>query len=920
MEIQEIKTRLTLAEVLNHYNLKPDKHLRLNCPFHNDKTPSLQVYYKTHTCYCFSSNCKTNGKSLDVIDFIMHKESLTKREAILKAKELIGGTASPVQQLTRTAILTRMFTYFKNAVHNSKPAREYLESRNLDHTKLEIGYNSGQFHHGSRRDQYLIDSCLKVGLLLDKGLTGRTGAKAYVPFGKGGIVFPLKNKDGKVISLYFRKTDPADGRSRHFYLKDRQGLYPHYPKPETQKLILTESIIDAASLLQNGQITKDYAILALYGTNGLTDEHFKAIKDLDKLEEVIFFLNGDEPGRKSASKYSQVIKNELPNLQVTGIEPPEGEDVNSLLQGHEPELLVHLITERKPLPTGQAGFSSSTEIAPQGIASAITNTAENKQARELNEIPSVERKKEPEHEPEPETPAQEKPKKKSPLNTDNPQCIEYTGQTALYKIRGANRTQPDSLKVSLQILHGDEPHRDHRSKLDLYEYKQVHAVSKQAAARLELDTEALEKELTHLTGLVESWRDEYIAGKQNGRSGARPKVRVPEGLVQKCVSFLKQKGLLWEIGKLIGKAGIVGEEMNRLLLFIIASSYQAKEPLHGLIQGSSGSGKTRLLKIICELMPTEDVKKYTRVTDGSFYNQDEHFFSNKLLGFEDIDGLKEEALLAVRELQSNGILITGTSFKDESGQIRGAEKVVKGPIASLACTTKGDLYEDNQSRVFMVAVDEGEKQTQQIISYQNQKAAGMIDSRQEQQTREFFQHVIRLLKPLEVVNPYANKIQLPQKAHKIRRLNELFQSIIKQITVIHQYQRKKDKENRLISEKEDVSLAIGIMFESIVLKVDELDGSLRQFFEKLKAYVEKKGRESAKGRTGYEFSRFEVREATGVSKTQQHHYISKLVEMEYLQQSGYANRGYKYKISYWDNMAAIRAKIKDELERQLQSL
>jgi len=127
MEIPEIKSKLTLREVLNHYNLKPDKHLRLNCPFHPDKTPSLQVYYKTHTCYCFSSNCPTHGKSMDVIDFIMHKENTDKHQAILKAKELIGGTAEPIQQLTRAAILTKMFTYFKNGVHNSKPAKKYLQ-------------------------------------------------------------------------------------------------------------------------------------------------------------------------------------------------------------------------------------------------------------------------------------------------------------------------------------------------------------------------------------------------------------------------------------------------------------------------------------------------------------------------------------------------------------------------------------------------------------------------------------------------------------------------------------------------------------------------------------------------------------------------------------------------------------------------
>jgi len=131
--------------------------------------------------------------------------------------------------------------------------------------------------------------------------------------------------------------------------------------------------------------------------------------------------------------------------------------------------------------------------------------------------------------------------------------------------------------------------------------------------------------------------------------------------------------------------------------------------------------------------------------------------------------------------------------------------------------------------------------------------------------------------------------------------------------LLNQYQRKQDKQGRLITEREDLQIACDILFESIVLKVDELDGSLRQFFERLKSFVLKKGKEEY-------FNRFEVREALGLSKSQQHYYINKLVELEYIQQSGYANRGYKYKIVHWDNIAAVRARIKDRLQNQLNAL
>ena len=209
MEISQIKQNLTIAQVLSYYNLKTDKNNRINCPFHEDKTPSLQVYYKTQTAFCFSSNCKTHGKSMDVIDFIMYKENCTKHEAINKAKEILGINQESKNKnskvnISREQFLANMFQYFKNGVHNSKPAKDYLQQRNLDHKKTEIGYNGGQFHHGARKDENLINQALEVGLLIDKNLTAKTGDKAYSVFGKWCICFPFK-KQRKSNRKFLRK-------------------------------------------------------------------------------------------------------------------------------------------------------------------------------------------------------------------------------------------------------------------------------------------------------------------------------------------------------------------------------------------------------------------------------------------------------------------------------------------------------------------------------------------------------------------------------------------------------------------------------------------------------------------------------------------------------------------------------------------
>ncbi len=431
MEISQIKAELPIKKVLDHYGLKPDKHQRLRCPFHDDKTPSLQVYYKTQTCYCFSSNCTTHGKSLDVIDFIMYKERLTKREAILKAKALIGGTGNGVapqkEPLSRELILQRVFTYFKNGIYSSGPAQEYLRGRGLDYRKTEVGYNSGQFHHGKRKDKALIEGCVRRGLLLDLGHTSRTGNRAYKPFGKWGVVFPLRDQDRQIVGLYFRSI-LEDKKQRHFYLKDRQGLYPGYPGEETRRLILTESIIDAATLLEQEKIKAHYEVLALFGTNGLTEEHQKAIKDLQELEEIIFFLNGDPPGRKAIGKYAPMLKGEYPEVKITHVQVPEGEDVNSLLQGHSPDILTHLIETRK-----EYSFLFSSGEPPQ-VDIFLSTEVESLDTP----IKSIEKEK-----PN-ETPT-------TGLDTNNPYNLKYTGKEAKYQIKGFNINQLDSLKITLQI-------------------------------------------------------------------------------------------------------------------------------------------------------------------------------------------------------------------------------------------------------------------------------------------------------------------------------------------------------------------------------------------------------------------------------------------------------------------------------------
>ncbi len=132
MEITQIKAQLDIQTVLNHYNLSPDRNHRLNCPWHNDKTPSLQIYPKTNTWTCFSSNC-TAGSG-DVIEMIQKMEKCTKHEALKKAAELCG-------EIKSQPSLSETFNKIRQSLYRSKNAIAYPKDRNIYNKELEIGYN-----------------------------------------------------------------------------------------------------------------------------------------------------------------------------------------------------------------------------------------------------------------------------------------------------------------------------------------------------------------------------------------------------------------------------------------------------------------------------------------------------------------------------------------------------------------------------------------------------------------------------------------------------------------------------------------------------------------------------------------------------------------------------------------------------------
>ena len=352
-------------------------------------------------------------------------------------------------------------------------AVNYLEGRALDYRMHEVGYNSGGLHVESP-NHYLVKSMVHYGLL--KPLA----AKGYRVWAKQCIIFPLKNKEHKIISLYGRRIG-ADKDQRHFYLSGREGLYPGYPAAATKRLILTESILDAASLLQQPAISASYGVLALYGTQGLTGEHQKAIGALAELEELILMLDGDDAGAAATLKHAQTLWQLLPGVKISRAALPGGEDVNSVLQSHDdPKVLVDLVA-------GRQAFFLSTETENPGLPLKHQDDDEPRENRSSQAIT-----------------LSQPPVTNGKLDTRNPELLLYDGGELLIAVVGGIRiTGLERMRVTLKIQRREGAGLPVWHSLNLYHHTQREQAIQQLAEAFETGVGSM---TTLVGGLTGRWK------------------------------------------------------------------------------------------------------------------------------------------------------------------------------------------------------------------------------------------------------------------------------------------------------------------------------------------------------------------------------------------------------------------------------
>lgn len=890
MTIEEIKKHLSITTVLAHYGLKADKNHRLCCPFHEDSTPSMQVYKKTNTVFCFSGNCPLHGKPIDCIDFIMYKENITKHEALKKATDLTGlPTETPVKTIqvkpTEESNYNEVMKVLQENTKQSKEAKDYIYSRALEVKKLEIGYNTTTISH--------LKHC---------------------------IIFGLKDKENNIVSLYGRSIHNNTDQ-KHFYSANRKGLYPGYPDRKTKDLILTESIIDAASLLQIPTVKAHFSVIACYGTNGLNDEIKTALKEWgqDRKElEIIFAFDDDEAGNTAVTKYTEELKQLVPGAILSKINLM-CKDVNESVQTYGTSIANHLLTDKTYI---HPSFLLAVNRKENPFLSYEKKTTKKMKQPETKEIQAIEEPiQEAQTSQPPEQPIQQEEKTQEPeqlvklittgLNTNNPEQITYnTNELLITLLGGISLQNLDRLRVTIYLRRN--PHinaqQSIRQNIDLYQDDMVEKFIRKSAEKLEHGTTLISSVIAQMTEDIEAWRLQQIENKKVSKA-VKKELTAEEKT--RAVKYLEREDLMQWTSDTLLNTGIVGEAENAMILNVAMTSRLYEDPVSVICLSQSGTGKSYLLERVAKCFPTEDIIENTQFTDNSFFYWKDGV-KGKIILIEDMEGA-QNVEYPMRELITKKYITKTTVHKDAKGNMQTVQYRVDGPATFLGCTTKEKIYEDNANRCILIYLDSSKAQDKNIIEYHKRNRAGIVDKQGEQANRQLLINMQTLLQSKRVINRYAPLIDLPESVLKPRRSIGILLSFIEAITLYHQYQCQQEQ-GVLITHPTHIEWGFKLLKESLFRKSDELSAAVRNFLETVKALLIKDNKQS--------FYAMDIRQKLQLHPRTLRRYLYELNDYGYIKITGgnKYKKGYEYEFTELAKANHLQSSIDKHIETVMQKI
>lgn len=601
-------------------------------------------------------------------------------------------------------------------------------------------------------------------------------------------------------------------------------------------------------------------VTAAYGVNGFTDEMRAAFR-AHGVKQVLIAYDNDTAGDEAAVKLAS-------SLAADGIAPfrlvfPAGMDANEYLcKVSEPERAFRAVIDGAVWMGDAGDVVDAASITPQSRTEPAHLTS---LAADVAALPAV------------TAPA---PGVSVEALADGELMVALPGEC--WTIRGVSR-KPNAaaMKLNAQVL-DTESGVVFADSVDMMSARSRSGYARAAAAELGLAEGDLRRSLGKVLLALEHWQ--AAPEPENAAPEMTPEDR------DAALELLRDECLAGRIASDMAACGVVGESTNLTAAYLAAVSRKLDRPLAVLIQSSSAAGKSSLMDAVLNLIPPEERLQYSAMTGQSLFYLGETNLQHKILAIAEEEGVRQAAY-ALKLLQSDGELTIASTGKDDaSGNLVTKQYTVKGPVMLMLTTTAIDVDEELLNRCLVLTVNESREQTEAIHAAQRyaQTLEGLLASNEKSYITQLHQNAQRLLRPLNVVNPFASQLTFMSDKTRTRRDHMKYLTLIQAIALLHQYQREiKRVEHRgqvveyIEVTREDIRLANQLAHEILGRTLDEMPPQTR----KLLLLIQKMVSDAAAAQNGkpgeVRFTRREIRDFTQWSDNQLKVHCMRLAEMEY---------------------------------------
>jgi hypothetical protein len=374
------------------------------------------------------------------------------------------------------------------------------------------------------------------------------------------------------------------------------------------------------------------------------------------------------------------------------------------------------------------------------------------------------------------------------------------------------------------------------SSINLNSSRSRSSFAKEISANIEeVSIQDLKKMLMNLLGAI---KDRLKDDKEE-----EPKTSeyvMSEKEKEEAIKFLQSEKLMHKIKQAIDRQGVIGENKNKLILYLIYTSRLMKKPVSCILKGPSSSGKTYLMNKALSLIPPEGFMAVQDMSAKSLYYLGEEDLTHKMIVVGEIHGT-EGAQYVMREAQDgmgDGALEILTVEKDpETNTMITTKRKVKGPCGFVTSTTDVSINDENETRNFSIYVKIDKHKITSTKKVEIDYYQGKENPLKPNEMMIFHNAQRCLRKSLRVRIPYVEFVldRFPEEMARVMRDRKRFLVLIETITILHQYQRdihKDSEDNEWIEATiADYNIARMLLTEILLETVYELPPKSKEIYE-----------------------------------------------------------------------------------------